>query len=254
MAPDIQVKGEKKRIMVMAEYTGPGPAKYNLPTTVGTKETDQTKKGAPSFSFGSRQFRFRPSGPGPAYSLDSDLTHKGRVTGSSFSLGGRPKTPKRRDISPGPAAYNTDRAPLWEKNSPKYSLSPRTSPRRIDVTPSPGAYSLPSTIGPRVPHRNGGPATSIAGKNSYGGFSSDWAKTPGPATYGAYDPGLTKNRGPSYSLGARAKPAPDKDNFPGPGKYSPEKVTVHMENSPRYPIGVRHSQFAMPVMPLADVQ
>lgn len=109
-------------------------------------------------------------------------------------------------------------------------------------------------LGPRVPHRPGGPATSMLGKNLYGGFSADLAKSPGPASYGAYDPGLTKRRGPAFSLGARAKPARNVDNFPGPGKYSPEKVTVHLENSPRYPIGVRHSQFSMPVLPLADVQ
>ena len=34
--------------------TGPGPANYMLPTTVGRNSVDFTKRGSPAFSFGSR--------------------------------------------------------------------------------------------------------------------------------------------------------------------------------------------------------
>lgn len=37
-------------------FVGPGPAKYYLPTTLGTKSVDNTKKHSPSFTFGSRYF------------------------------------------------------------------------------------------------------------------------------------------------------------------------------------------------------
>lgn len=158
-----------------------------------------------------------------------------------------------RDVSPGPGAYNTDRPPLKEKNAPHYSMSPRTSPRRVDFTPSPNMYALPSTIGPRVPDRKGGTQAAILGRTSYLDFSADLAKTPGPAKYGALPPSQTKKRAPAYSLGGRAKTPRDINKVPGPGQYSPENVNAHLEASPRYHIGVRHSQYIMPTLPLANV-
>ncbi|XP_061167555.1 ciliary microtubule associated protein 1A-like [Saccostrea echinata] len=252
MAPDIQERGKRKRVLIGAEYTSPGPAQYQLPTTVGQNANDKTKRSTPSFSFGSRHWEFKKEGPGPAYNIDSSLTSRGRDIRPSFSMLGRAKTPKR-DVSPGPGAYNTDRAPLKEKNAPHYSISPRTSPRRVDVTPSPNMYALPSTIGPRVPDRKGGTQAALLGRTNYLDFSADLAKTPGPAKYGALPPSQTKRRAPSYSLGARAKTPRDINNVPGPGKYSPEHVTAHLDTSPRYHIGVRHSQYIMPAVPLANV-
>ena len=158
-----------------------------------------------------------------------------------------------RDVSPGPGAYNTDKPPLKEKIAPHYSMSPRTSPRRVDFTPSPNMYALPSTIGPKVPDRKGGTQASILGRTNYLDFSADLAKTPGPAKYGALPPSQTKKRAPAYSLGGRAKTPRDINNVPGPGQYSPETVHAHLEASPRYHIGVRHSQYIMPTLPLAKV-
>ncbi|XP_048765970.2 outer dense fiber protein 3-like isoform X2 [Ostrea edulis] len=242
----------KREPLVAKPLKGPGPAQYHLPTTVGQNSNDKTKRSSPSFSFGSRHWEFRKDGPGPAYSIDSSFTSKGRETKPAFTILGRARTPKR-DVSPGPGAYDTDRRPTKEKNAPQYSMSPRTSPRRIDFTPSPNMYALPSTIGPRVPDRKGGAQTSIHGRTNYLDFSADLAKTPGPAKYGALPPSQTKRRAPSYSLGARAKTPRDINKVPGPGQYSPENVKAHLETSPRYQIGVRHSQYIMPALPLANV-
>ncbi|XP_063405332.1 ciliary microtubule associated protein 1A-like isoform X2 [Mytilus trossulus] len=235
----------------------PGPAKYLLPNTVGTKEVDVTKKGSPSFTFGSRYFSNefkrmvdKSFSPGPAYNVDSSFTSKGRGGGPSYSFGGRIKEPTRW-VSPGPGAYSTDRKPLREINAPAYSLSPRTTQRRIDYTPSPNAYSLPSTIGPNVPGQRGGYASSIQGKSSYMNFNADLAKSPGPASYFPNNQNGNKKNPPSFSISGRGKPEKYDNSVPGPGAYSPSMV--NMTSSPRYPIGVRHSQFQMPVMPLANV-
>ena len=125
--------------------------------------------------------------------------------------------------------------------------------RKIDMTPSPLAYSLPTTIGPSVPNRTGGPAFIIYGRNDASSFSRDLAKAPGPAAYNAYEPSMMKRRAPSYSLLGRARPARDINNVPGPGAYSPEMFSAHLEQSPRPPIGVRHSRHKMPVMTMAPV-
>ncbi|KAK3098645.1 hypothetical protein FSP39_021563 [Pinctada imbricata] len=217
MAPDIKEKGTKRRMKLYAEYTA-----------------------------------YKPLGPGPSYGIESALTNKGREPGPSYSMLGRAKTPKR-DISPGPGAYNTDRKPLREKNAPLYSLSPRTSPRRVDFTPSPNMYVLPPTIGTRLPDRVGGPATSQHGRLEHNSFAADLAKTPGPANYSPWSPELVRRRAPQYSLGARAKTPVDKNKVPGPGTYHPENVTMHLEKSPRHAIGVKHSSLTMPVLPMANV-
>ena len=242
----------KMEPLVQKPATCPGPAKYYLPTTLGTKSVDNTKRHSPSFTFGSRYFLENNASPGPAYNVDSTFTARGRAVAPSFSFGGRVKTPKRF-IGPGPGSYSTDRKPLRELNAPSYSLSPRTVSRRIDYTPSPNAYSLPSTIGPNVPGQKGGYASSILGKNSYMSFNSDLARSPGPASYYPQQENGTRRNAPSFSIGGRYKPEKHDNNVPGPGAYSPENVAAHMKSSPRYPIGVRHSQFTMPVMPLANV-
>lgn len=252
MAPGADENGHRKKIMIGAEYTGPGPAKYKLPDTVGTKQVDVTKRSSPSFTFGSRYFLDKNFSPGPAYSIESAFTSKGRSVAPSYSFGGRVKTPKRW-VSPGPGAYDTDRKPVKEANAPAYSLSPRTGLRKVDVTPGPNSYSLPSTIGPNVPGQKGGYASSIQGKNTYLSFNSDLAKSPGPASYFPHQINGTKKNAPSFSIAGKPRPEKYDNHVPGPGAYSPENVVVTNKSSPRYPIGVRHSQFQMPVMPLANV-
>lgn len=58
-------------------------------------------------------------------------------------------------------------------------------------------------------------------------FSELWLplQSPGPAAYSAADPYISGLRPPRYSIGAR-RFHPDKaTNTPGPGAYSPEKVS-----------------------------
>ena len=160
----------------------------------------------------------------------------------------------KRDKSPGPGAYNTDMKPFWEKNAPKYSMSPRNKMRHVDPVPSPLTYNLPTTLGTRVPHTKGGPATSISGKSDYMSYNADLAKSPGPAYYSTSSPNLVKRRSPEFTLKGRNFMVKDKNPTPGPGSYDINDIhSSHMPNSPRHVIGVRHSEFKMPVMTLADI-
>lgn len=159
----------------------------------------------------------------------------------------------RKNDTPGPGAYNTDRAPLWERNAPQYSMSPRTNLRKVDTVPSPNSYLLPSTLGDRVPHQKGGPAISMFGRSEKHGFAEDLAKTPGPARYGAFSPSITKRKSPEYTVQGRNFRPGARNVNPGPGAYSPQNVNYHLEQSPRHVIGVRHSEFVMPNIAQADV-
>ncbi|KAL4233110.1 hypothetical protein ACF0H5_007795 [Mactra antiquata] len=196
---------------------------------------------------------FKSDSPGPAYNFDPLLGPKGKENKPSYSFGVRIKTPVRKNETPGPGAYNTDRSPLWEKTSPQYSISPRTNLRKVDNVPSPNSYLLPSTLGDRVPHQRGGVAKSILGRNEKRGFAEDLAKTPGPAKYGAFAPSLTKRKSPEYTVKGRTYPPDAKNNNPGPGAYNPQNVNYHLEQSPRFLIGVRHSEYCMPQITQADV-
>ena len=158
----------------------------------------------------------------------------------------------RRDLSPGPAAYSTDKKPTWEKNAPAYSMSPRNKQRAIDVVPSPGSYEIPTTIGPKIPHMKGGAAQSMVGKSDYMSYQADLAKSPGPAYYPSFSPNLVKRKSPEYSIKGRnyyQKMNPT----PGPGAYNPQDVNSHMTTSPRAVMGVKHSEHKMPTLTLADI-
>ena len=72
-----------------------------------------------------------------------------------------------------------------------------------DSVPSPNSYSLPSMIGPRIPHRASSACYSMLGRASYGGFDTDNAKTPGPARYGTVTPDLYQKKSPTYSILSR---------------------------------------------------
>lgn len=77
-----------------------------------------------------------------------------------------------------------------------------------------------------------------------GGFAVDYAKTPGPAKYNPADPGLIRNRGPSYTMRPATKVDWEDRNKPGPGAYSPEVNS----GAPNYSMGIKHSEFTAPLI------
>jgi len=93
---------------------------------------------------------------------------------------------------------------------------------------------------------------TVLGRRDKMGPSEDLANTPGPAKYGAFEPALTKNKSPQYSLFGRNFIPGAKNNTPGPGTYNPQDVNGHLKQSPRHVIGTRHSEFKMPTITPAD--
>ncbi len=69
-----------------------------------------------------------------------------------------------------------------------------------DANPSPNTYSLPTLIGPRIPNRASSACYSLASRPKTGGFDEDYAKTPGPARYGAQTPDLYGKKAPAYTM------------------------------------------------------
>ena len=72
-----------------------------------------------------------------------------------------------------------------------------------DATPSPNSYTLPTMMGPHVPHRASSACYSMPGRISLGGFDTDYAKTPGPARYGITMIDVLQKKSPTYSMLSR---------------------------------------------------
>ena len=72
-----------------------------------------------------------------------------------------------------------------------------------DATPSPNTYTLPTLLGPRIPNRPFSACYSMTGRQSLGGFDTDYAKTPGPAVYSVMDPDTYQKKAPAYSMLSR---------------------------------------------------
>lgn len=58
-----------------------------------------------------------------------------------------------------------------------------------------------------------------------------------------------KKRQPQYSFGSRYNNPKDKTQKPGPGSYNPNKPS----GAPKFSMGVRHSQYTLPVLTAADL-
>ena len=56
-------------------------------------------------------------------------------------------------------------------------------------------------------------------------------QTPGPGTYAPCHPNVNLAKGPAYSIKGRHEIISEKTALPGPGAYSPEKVTIHFSFS-----------------------
>lgn len=129
-----------------------------------------------------------------------------------------------------------------------FTISTRTKLRNVDATPSPNRYTLPPIIGDKVPHQRRAIAATLYGRNSYLDYSQDYAKTPGPAGYSAGSLCRTGKCAPSYTLHDRTQMPRVKDDFPGPGAYNAHDVRLQWKSSPRFAIGVRHSEFITPLV------
>ncbi|CAI8027666.1 Outer dense fiber protein 3 [Geodia barretti] len=236
----------RNRPVLAAQEKGPGSGRYSLPTCVGHRGHDPTKKCMPHYSFGKRlenpMFR-KDCSPGPGYYIDSATTRFGTGGTPSYSILGRQMDPKVFK-TPSPGAYYPEKVhPQGEKHAPAYSMSARTRNPKKDNTPSPNSYQLPSLLGSKVPNKRSSAAYSMAYRSSTGAFSEDLAKTPGPGHYNAVAPNVYVKKAPVYSMLSRSYMPGDSTKKPGPGAYSPEKVSCNKMSSPKYSLGIRHSEY-----------
>uniref|UniRef100_H9GIY8 Outer dense fiber of sperm tails 3 like 2 n=1 Tax=Anolis carolinensis TaxID=28377 RepID=H9GIY8_ANOCA len=231
--------------------TGPGPGRYVLPPTVGFANHDYTRFAGPAYSFHRRldnSIHPKDSSPGPRYYVKPELTRFGRAKGPSYSMLARSK-PKGIPRTPGPATYHPEKVPPpSQQRPPSFSIGARTKPRPVDPVPAPNSYTLPSLLGPRIPHKASSPSFSVAGRNAKGGPLEDLCRTPGPGRYKTTDPDVYLCRSPAFSMLGRLKPGKVGFPTPGPGTHSPEKVTLHRAKAPSYSLGIRHSEFLMPLV------
>lgn len=88
-------KEQKPRLACMDK--GPGPAKYNIPSTCGYKSHDVTRRVSPAFSFGTRHKQFSSmsstaQSPGPVHFVAPRITRKGKDGSPVYSIYGRPRS------------------------------------------------------------------------------------------------------------------------------------------------------------------
>jgi len=189
----------KPRPLIAAMERGPGPARYALPTTLGTSGHDATKTLDPAFTFGislPNPMFAKTTGPGPAYAIDPAITRNGKEGNPKYSVGGRQKALKS-DLTPAPGAYSPEKtAPLNEKKAPSFSMGARTKLRKRDAVPAPNSYSLPEKLGDA-------PKFSMTARSQIGSFAEDRAKAPAPGIYNVPTSETYKNKAPSYTMQGR---------------------------------------------------
>lgn len=235
----------KVRPMIAAKERGPGPGRYQLPSSVGATAHDVTKKKAPGYSFGTKlpnSIIKKSEGPGPKNAVDAAITRTGKQAAPAFSMGSRPAGFKQ-SRTPAPGAYSPEKVKVDKgKSAPAYTMRPRVKGRSNDETPASNTYNLKSPVG------EVGPKYSMTGRSSIGGFAQDTAKAPGPGKYNATDPDKFKKRGAAYSMAARTYMPSDQTKKPGPGAHNPEKVVVNTKKSPAYSLGTRHTEYTTPLI------
>ncbi|XP_005999549.1 ciliary microtubule associated protein 1A [Latimeria chalumnae] len=244
---------EKKRPEIDARVRGPGPGRYGLPPTVGYVSHDYTRYTSPAFSFRGKLsdiMFFKDSSPGPRYYFDPKMTRFGKDGSPAYSMLGRSKVISNRFQTPGPGSYSPENTPpLTHHRPPSYTMGSRTRYRKTDAVPAPNRYTLPSLLGSRVPTKPSTPSYSVSGRTKVGSFSEDLASSPGPSRYNSTDPSTYRQRLPAFSmLGRHDMPVVDSTWNPGPGAYSPEKVTADKIKAPSYSLGIRHSEFVTPLI------
>lgn len=151
--------------------------------------------------------------------------------------------------TPGPGTYSPERAPPpSQQRPPSFSMGARTKYRVVDPVPAPNSYTLPSLLGPRIPSKPSSPSFSISRQYKRGSYSEDLSRTPGPGHYKTTDPNIYLCRAPAFSMLGRLRKPLRTFRPPGPGAHSPEKVTIHRTRAPSYSLGVRHSEYLMPLV------
>eukprot|EP00731_Ephydatia_muelleri_P015730 Em0009g154a len=126
---------QTERPKIMAMERGPGPARYSLPSCIGSRSHDYRKVQMPAFSMG-RRLTTGSTLDQPTLSTQPSRTREKMEPREAFN-------------TPGPGAYVPEQHPNFkDKSPPAYSMGSRTKYRKRDAVPSPNTYTLPTYIGP----------------------------------------------------------------------------------------------------------
>lgn len=237
---------------ISGKLRGPGPGRYQLPSSCGKIGHDPTKRCAPSHSFGNRTklLYTKDISPGPKHAIDSKITRKGMDGTPQYSLAKRFDDPNLFK-TPAPGAYSPEKChPQGEKHAPVYSMAARTRYRKRDTVPAPNSYSLPTLHGPsmKLSQHKSSHSYTMRPKTDYNDFAKDLSKTPGAGSYNTPDPNTTKKKSALYTMKGRSYMPGDSTQKPGPGAHRPEDVLITKRQAPRASLGIRHSEFITPLI------
>ncbi|KAH8241312.1 hypothetical protein KR032_007844, partial [Drosophila birchii] len=220
-------------------HQGPGPGAYMLPSTCGYEKHDNRKQRMPQYSFGMRTTMPGDAlGPGPgAYKVDK-LTRYGNSKGLEYSIAPRTNIIDKQ-CSPGPGAHDVHT--FTGTTAPSYSMGLRTDVNFKKDGPGPNAYKYEvNAVRPAMPKYSMGMQTKVLDKTN----------SPGPAAYAAGDINVKLNRAPIYSMQARTT-VRGENVGPGPNYYDLMYYRPG-KSGPGYSFGLRHSQFAPPMIVRCD--
>ena len=189
------------------------------------------------------------AGPGPKYGFQDSLTHKGLQRCKSFTMSARNR-PQRNLMSDTPGPGSTSPQTNFSSNhkrQPEWVMGERSSFKLGDNNPAPNTYGLPGLIGSTIPNKMNSASYSIHTRTKAGSHDEDLGKTPGPAAYGATDNNVRFNQKPRWTMSARSKGLSNVMHNPAPNAYS-NMTFVDRRAAPKFSMGIRHSDYCMPLV------
>lgn len=218
-------------------FSGPGPAKYQLPSVMGTGSGWSMAQRLKDLTQAERS-------PGPAsYALPKGQCVTGTYEGPKYELGIRHKHLNTESLAtPGPKYPSFDPAITKEPRAASYTMRSAIKDLKANSqVPGPNNYVLPGLLGPKIVQSQlgGGKDWSMTGRSNVGSFTQVFVDTPGPAGYG---PNLGNARGrsqPAYTMRSRAYMPLVGTQTPGPA-YDIRKTAEAKGGT----FGIRHSPFA----------
>jgi len=131
----------------------------------------------------------------------------------------------RPDNFPAPGDYNPEKAEkVIHEHSPQYTFGLKTQVDKPNPNPAPNVYNIPTVMGAaKEGHFKAAPSFSISGRTKE--FPDGRLLNPGPGAYNDVSADSIKPKSPAYTVSARYNIPGDSSPRPGPGAYSPEKVS-----------------------------
>ncbi|KAG1650763.1 Outer dense fiber protein 3 [Nymphon striatum] len=180
-----------RRGPIAAEFRGPGPAAFNIESTLGEYQLNDVKHEA-------KIDRIKP-GPG-SYQVEK-VTRVGPDRVVAATISAKLKDPEKFN-TPSPGCYSPEKNDIHELG-PSYSFGQKLNDSKPNQNPSPNQYHLPDVLTSNYnSDMKSNPSYTIRAKTS--GWV-DKTKKPGPGAHSPEKVNLKKER-PSYTFGCKHSP------------------------------------------------